>query len=199
MLGKRLRELRKENNLTMKELGEKFNLAESTISGYENETRKPDMDTLGRFANFFGTTVDYLLGRSDIKIEGIKHFVNVPVLGSIAAGLPVYAEQNVIGYEKTPAEDVSDGEYFYLIVRGDSMIGSRIHDGDKVLVKVTTDISPKDIAVVLVNDQDATLKRVQKLNGHVVLMPDNPKYEPIVIDNGQVRIIGKVVEVKFKP
>jgi len=65
VLGKRLRELRKQRNLTMKEFGNRFNLAESTISGYENETRKPDMDILKRFADFFEISVDYLLGRTD--------------------------------------------------------------------------------------------------------------------------------------
>jgi transcriptional regulator with XRE-family HTH domain len=65
MFGKRLRELRKEKKLTMKELGKKFNLAESTISGYENENRKPDMDIIKQFADFFETSVDYLLGRTN--------------------------------------------------------------------------------------------------------------------------------------
>lgn len=63
-VGERLRKLRKEQRLTMKDFGAKFNLAESTISGYENSTRKPDLDTIDKFANFFGVSVDYLMGRT---------------------------------------------------------------------------------------------------------------------------------------
>ena len=65
MYGERIRALRKERKLTMKKFGEKFNLAESTISGYENETRKPDLQTINKFADYFGVNADYLLGRSD--------------------------------------------------------------------------------------------------------------------------------------
>lgn len=67
MIGKNLRKLRKKNNLTMKELGQKLNLAESTISGYENGNRKPDYDTLNKFADFFEVSTDYLLGRDITK------------------------------------------------------------------------------------------------------------------------------------
>ncbi|PFE56045.1 transcriptional regulator [Bacillus cereus] len=85
MLGERLRSLRKENGLTMKELGQELNLAESTISGYENGNRKPDYETLDKFANFFKVSTDYLLGRSEFKnnYEGknIQGIFNDPELG----------------------------------------------------------------------------------------------------------------------
>lgn len=204
MFNIRLKELREEKKLTQQEVADYLSMSRSTYAQYEIGRREPDFGTLSKLADFFGVTGDYLLGRDSIlrgsnDIYKIDHFIEVPVIGTISAGLPILAEQNIIGHELTPAKDVQDGDYFYLVVRGDSMIGSRIHDGDKVLVKVTTDITPKDIAVVLVNEQDATLKRVQKLNGHVNLIADNPKYEPIVIDKGEVQIIGKVVKVEFKP
>ncbi|MDZ4541647.1 helix-turn-helix domain-containing protein [Bacillus zanthoxyli] len=85
MFGERLRKLRKENGLTMKELGRKLNLAESTISGYENGNRKPDYDTLNQFADVFDVSTDYLLERTDFKnnseIKNSKDILNDPELG----------------------------------------------------------------------------------------------------------------------
>lgn len=143
-------------------------------------------------------TKDFEFTSSDSVIP-IGKTVAIPILGTISAGLPLYAEENKIGEDMVPAEEVANGEFFYLVVKGESMIGSRIYPGDRVLVKVTPDIESKDIAVVMVDEQEATLKRVFKTNGQVILQPDNPKYEPIVIDKGQVRIIGKVVKVEFTP
>ena len=125
--------------------------------------------------------------------------VKIPLLGRIPAGKPIYTEQNIIDYIDTPADNVRNGEYFYLQVSGDSMTGSRIQDGDHVLVKVQQDVESGQIAVVRVNSHDATLKRVKKIDGQVILYPDNPAYEPIIVKEEGAEIIGKVVEVRFDP
>ncbi|MCM3573332.1 transcriptional repressor LexA [Mesobacillus subterraneus] len=127
--------------------------------------------------------------------------LKVPVLGHIAAGLPIMAYDHVEEWMEIPnAWNLQQGEVFVLKVKGDSMIGSRIYDGDKVIVKIQNEVENGEIAVVNVNGDEATLKRVKKTeNGQVILFPDNPRYEPIFITNENARIIGKVIQVMFEP
>lgn len=126
-------------------------------------------------------------------------FVRLPVLGRIPAGIPIEAKVNIIDYVNVPENEVSNGEYFFLQVQGDSMINSGIKNGYRVLVKRQQDVESGEIAVVRVNSHDATLKRVKKIDGQVILYPDNPEYEPIFIREEGAEIIGKVVKVEFDP
>lgn len=126
--------------------------------------------------------------------------LNVPVLGHIAAGKPILAEEHLEEWVEIPnLWNLKEGEAFVLEVKGDSMIGSRIFEGDRVVVKIQPDVESGEIAVVNVNGNDATLKRVKKVDGRVILFPDNPKYEPMIISHEKARIIGKVVQVMFEP
>lgn len=122
-----------------------------------------------------------------------KEIAIIPVLGHITAGQPILAEEHILGYEKVPASQVKGGQFFYLKVQGDSMSNAGIYEGDLVLVRKQPTINHKDIAVVMVNSHDATVKRVYKANDHLVLQPENPDYEPIIVKNDSARIIGKVV------
>lgn len=126
-------------------------------------------------------------------------FVKVPVLGRIPAGAPIEAKVNIIDYINVPENEVSNGSYFFLQVEGDSMVNSGIKNGYRVLVKRQPDVESGEIAVVRVNSHDATLKRVKKIDGQVILYPDNPNYEPIFIKEEGAEIIGKVVKVEFDP
>jgi repressor LexA len=95
---------------------------------------------------------------------------------------------------------LKEKEAIVLRVKGDSMIGSRIYEGDKVVVKMQQEVENGEIAVVNVNGDEATLKRVKRTeNGQVILYPDNPKYEPIIVTNESARVIGKVIQVMFEP
>jgi len=125
--------------------------------------------------------------------------VTVPILGKIPAGIPVEATENIIGYVDVPESKVRNGSYFYLQVQGDSMINSGIKNGYQVLVRRQDDVESGEIAVVRVNSHDATLKRVKKIDGQVILYPDNPAYEPIIIKEEGAEFIGKVVKVEFDP
>jgi repressor LexA len=133
--------------------------------------------------------------------SSIKKVLTVPVLGHIAAGLPILAEEHIHSYMDIPNPNNYDvGELFVLVVKGDSMEGSRIYDGDKVIVKIQPDVESGEIAVVNVNGDEATLKKVKKLeNGQVWLFPSNDKYDPLLLDNEKARIIGKVIQVIFEP
>lgn len=129
------------------------------------------------------------------------NILRVPVLGYIAAGNPICADEHVEEWTKIPnLWNVKEKDVFILKVKGDSMIGSRIYEGDRVVVKVTDHVENGEIAVVNVDGYEATLKRVKKTeNGQVILFPDNPKYDPIFITNENARIVGKVIQVMFEP
>ena len=139
------------------------------------------------------------LHQSILGLTPTGELVKIPVLGRIPAGTPIEVVENIIDYIEVPKSEVSNGEYFYLQVIGDSMIGSRIYEGDRVLVRKQADVESGEISVVRTNGYDATLKRVKKVDGQVILYPDNPNYEPIIIDSKDAIIIGKVVKVEFDP
>jgi SOS regulatory protein LexA len=136
------------------------------------------------------------------KIDDNRHpILHVPVLGFIAAGQPILANEHIEEWTEIPNMwNLKEQEAIVLKVKGDSMIGSRIFEGDKVVVKLQQDVENGEIAVVNINGDEATLKRVKKTeNGQVILYPDNPKYEPTFITNESARIIGKVIQVMFEP
>ena len=125
-------------------------------------------------------------------------FHRIPILGRISAGLPLYAEQHIEGYTVT---DLNGGaEYFSLIVRGDSMNAIGICDGYRVLVRRQDEVENGQVAVVMVGDEDATVKRVYATGTTVTLMPQstNPAHQPQIYDPAKtsVRIIGRVVRVE---
>lgn len=119
-----------------------------------------------------------------------REIVNVPVIGQIAAGEPIFAEQNIESYFPMLPEDLPNGNAFMLNVRGESMINVGIYDGDKILVKEQQIASNGDIVVALVEDS-ATVKTFYKEDGHYRLQPENDTMDPIIVE--QVEILGKVV------
>ncbi len=121
-----------------------------------------------------------------------REISNIPVVGSVAAGEPLLAEQNIMDYYPIPADMLPNDQVFMLKVRGDSMIGSGILDGDMVVVRQTPAASNGDMVVALIED-GATVKYFYKENGHFRLQPDNPDYEPIIVNN--VSVLGIVIGV----
>jgi SOS regulatory protein LexA len=125
--------------------------------------------------------------------------MEIPVLGVIRAGEPIRAEQNIIGYEYLPEDMTVGGEYFGLKVVGDSMNNSRIYNGDVVIVREQPEVNNGETAVVLVNGEDATIKKFYKTDTTVTLLPNssNAEHQPRIIDitKTEVRVLGKVVKV----
>lgn len=122
--------------------------------------------------------------------------IKIPVLGTVAAGEPILAEQNIIDYEELPANEFKDGEYFGLKIKGDSMF-PRILEGDVVIVRQQNDCDNGKIAVVLINGDEATVKQVKKTDSGLMLIPFNNKYDPMFftkeeIETKPVKIIGVV-------
>ena len=119
-----------------------------------------------------------------------RELVNVPVIGTVAAGVPILAEQNIEDYLTIPAEILPNKEVFMLKVKGNSMIEAGIYNGDKVIVAKQPNAENGDKVVALVDDS-ATVKTFYKENGHFRLQPENSSMDPIILD--QVEILGKVI------
>lgn len=215
--GKYLKQLRKERQLTTRQVEAYADVSNSYLSLLERGKRRPSPDILKKLASVYKVSYAELMKAAGYLDTDSIHetsaiyeplppnaipvgeTVKIPVLGVIRCGEPMYAEQNILGWEEVPARDVKDGEYFFLQVTGDSMTGSRIYPGDLVLVRRQPQVENGQIAVVLVNREEATLKRVKYMEEAVILYPDNPKYQPQIYKADEVKIIGLVVEVKFKP
>lgn len=119
-----------------------------------------------------------------------REIVNIPMIGEIAAGEPIFAEQNIEGYFPMLPEDLPAGKMFMLKVRGESMINVGIYDGDRILVKEQNTASNGEVVVALVEDS-ATVKTFYKEDGYYRLQPENDTMEPIIVD--EVSVLGKVV------
>lgn len=119
-----------------------------------------------------------------------REVVNVPLIGTVAAGAPILAQENIENYFPIPVEMLPNKETFMLRVKGDSMIEAGIFDGDRVIVAQTNVAQNGDIVVALVDDS-ATVKRFFKEKGHYRLQPENSTMDPIIVD--EVQVLGKVV------
>lgn len=119
-----------------------------------------------------------------------RELVSIPVLGSVAAGQPILAVENIKEYFPIPSEYMPNSETFILVVKGDSMINVGIFSGDKIIIQKTNSASNGDIVVALVEDS-ATVKTFYKEKDHIRLQPENDEMEPIILD--KVEIIGKVI------
>ena len=166
---------------------------------YERAERMPDSEMLVKIARFFNVSVDTLLGN---KKSAPRKGVKIPVLGNVAAGIPIEAITDIEDYEEINEELAAQGEYVALKIHGDSML-PRMLDGDVVIVKLQDTIESGETAIVLVNGGDATCKRIQKTPDGISLISINPAYAPMFYTNKQieelpVRIFGKVVELRGK-
>lgn len=167
---------------------------QSTFSYWLNAKTYPRIDKIEKMANYFGIKKSDLVEEhvpiSNVMPMPLTH--RVPLVGTIACGDPILAQENYDG-EVTAPEDVHAD--FALKCKGDSMINARIFDGDIVYIRQQETVDDGEIAAVLINDE-ATLKRVHLFDDHVVLEPENPQYRPLVywgIDMNAVRILGKAV------
>lgn len=202
----RLKELREKAGYSQYSFADKFGVAQSTVGSWESGKREPNFETMQRLADFFGVSVDYLLGRDSIpdgppapSRPGSKW---IPVLGRVAAGTPIEAVEDILDYEEIDAQTAASGEYFALQIKGQSM-EPKMSYGDVVIVRKQEDCDSGDTAVVLVNGDEATVKRIKKEPGGIMLIPNNPAYEPKFYSNEEieslpVRVIGKVIELRAK-
>ncbi len=198
--GKVIKELRLQRHMTQEELAKYLGTTKQTIYKYENNiiTNIPS-DNIVKLAELFGTSPLTIMGMEHPKE---KSYCRIPVLGRVAAGIPLDAIEEIIDWEEIPQEMAKDGEYFGLKIKGNSM-SPRIQNGDVVIVRKQDDADTDDIVIALVNGNEGCCKKLKKTNTGIMLISFNPAYEPMVFDKSEidcipVRIIGKVVELRGK-
>lgn len=198
-LGTTLKTLRKKHGYTQEELAKVLGTALSTISMYERDARVPDNATVKMIANLFHVDMNYIYGHPSVAA---KRGIKIPVLGNVAAGIPLEAITDIEDYEEISEEMAASGEYVALKIHGDSM-EPRMLEGDVVIVRVQETIESGETAIVMVDGGEATCKRIKKTPDGLMLISNNPAYEPMFYTRKQVeelpvRIFGKVVELRAK-
>lgn len=202
MLGTRIRELRKERNMTQAQLAKLLHVDCSSVTKWETGKANPDFEKQKQLSNIFNISTDYLLGRTDERTPSKSKGVKIPVLGTVVAGIPIDAVEEILDYEEITPELAATGEFFALRVKGSSM-EPRIMEGDVVIVRKQETADTGDIAIVLVNGDEATVKKIRRTPEGITLIALNPTYSPLFytsaeVDSLPVRIIGKVVELRGK-
>lgn len=205
----RLKSLRREKGWSQQRLADELDLSKSSVNMYERGEREPGFETMEAIADLFNVDMNYLYGRTDIKIadpivlapkkptippgfEPMPKMKKIPLIGSIACGEPITAIQNREGEIDAPENMQCD---FALRCKGDSMIGAGIHDGDAVYIRIQPEVENGQIAAVRIGDE-ATLKRVYLHKDYIELRPENPDYESIIRrreEMNDVHIEGRAV------
>jgi repressor LexA len=197
-IGAQIKKYRKMRNMTQKELGMKIGVKHNTISSYESGINEPEQNTLFAIADALGISINDLFPKTNEEIGNLiplpREVRPIPVIGVIACGEPILAEQNFEDYRYEVADNLPTGKLYYLYAKGESM-SPTIPPGSLVLIREQPYVESGQIAAVLLNgDTEATLKRVKWQGDILLLMPDNPAYEPIVVTNDTpVRIIGRAI------
>ena len=197
----RLKVLRKKEGYTQADVAAKLGIDRSTYAKYETGQSEPNFEMLQKLSDLFHASIEFLInGTSRPPSTG---GVWVPVLGEVAAGIPIEAVEDIVDYEEIDAALAATGDFFGLRIKGSSM-EPRIREGDVVIVRKQDDADTGDTVVVLVNGDSATVKRLkQEGDGSMWLLPNNPAYDPqhftpTEIAEKPVHIIGKVVELRGK-
>ena len=156
-------------------------------------------------AEYFGIEKSALLEDPDRLPAGAIPYQKrptqpVPIVGVVSCGVPLLAEDNIEGYYETSLQDITTGEiYFWLRAKGDSMINVGIHEGDLLLIRQQNDVDSGDIAVVSINSDEATLKRIIKKENAIILQPENPSYETKIFVGEEmisVHIRGRLMKLE---
>lgn len=206
-----IKKRRNELNMTQTELAQKTGYSDkSMIAKIEKGTVDIPISKIDEFAKALHISAGDLMGNPEkksptilLEISSAKtEAVRIPVLGDVAAGIPIDAIEDILDYEEIPAELAEQGQFFGLRIKGDSM-EPRICEGDVVIVKKQEDADSGDIVIACINGDSATCKRLIKYPDQIVLMPLNNKYDPIIftmedVQNTPLTIIGKVVELRGK-
>lgn len=213
-IASQIKRLRKSRGWTQPQLADQLSVSKQTISNWETGIKVPRMGSLQKLADLFNVKIGEITNASidDNDVSKINkpsnviyplsdslQRVKIPIIGEIACGDPITAEENIEGYtEETFEKPIPSGTLFALRCKGHSMEPT-IHDGSLVTIREQPTVEDGEIAAVLVDgDNEATLKRVKHQGDLIMLMPDNKEYDPIILDkNNPGRIVGKAVHVSW--
>lgn len=190
---------------------QKYNIkfSKSHLSQYVNGKSNPDNEKIFLLSKVFGVTEAWLLGYNVPRYERIENTgpqtpqgLKIPVLGTVAAGIPISAVEEILDYEEVPQSWKNQGEFFGLRIKGDSMKPD-INHGDTVIVRKQSTANNGDVVITLVNGDDVTYKKFEKLDNGIILISNNSEYSPMYFSNEEVVtkpvvILGRVVELRRK-
>lgn len=202
-LYEKIKMLRKQKKISQEKLAKLTGYSDrSSITKIEQGKVDLPETKIKIFADALGTTPAYLMGWIEEDTSKETNVLRIPVLGNVAAGIPISAVEDILDYEEVPISWQNQGEFFALRIKGDSM-ESDINDGDTVIVKQQSDANSGDTVIALVNGDDATCKRLQKLDNGIMLVSNNAKYPPMYFSQEEIAtkpvvIIGKVIELRRK-
>lgn len=193
---------RKELGLTLEDVGKMVGVGKSTVRKWETgDIANMKRDKIASLAKALRVPPSFIMGWEDtdnVASNAIVATGMLPIVGIIQAGMPIFAEENIEGYVPTMVRNPDD--YFYLRVHGDSMINAGIPDNSLVLIHKQPSAENGEIVACRVNGDEATLKRYKRVKNTIVLMPENPKYEPILVscsdfEDNYAEIVGIVKQV----
>ena len=190
---------------------QKYNIkfSKSHLSQYVNGKSNPDNEKIFLLSKVFGVTEAWLLGYNVPRYERIENTgpqtpqgLKIPVLGTVAAGIPISAVEEILDYEEVPQSWKNQGEFFGLRIKGDSLKPD-INHGDTVIVRKQSTANNGDVVITLVNGDDVTCKKFEKLDNGIILISNNSEYSPMYFSNEEVVtkpvvILGRVVELRRK-
>lgn len=186
--------------LSRRKVADALGVSVSAVNMWEQGERTPKPESLVKLAELYGVNVSVLLGAEepDTHVGSIA----IPVLGEVAAGYPMFATENILDYEDISAALATQGEYFALRIKGDSML-PRMREGDVVIVRRQPSADDGQTVVVLVNGESATVKKLQTRPDGIMLIPSNPDFSPLfysskAVQSLPVTILGVVVELRAK-
>lgn len=182
------------------DIAEVLGVTKSAVNAYFMGNKMPRMDRIKKLADHFGCNVSDLV--DDKSIEDQITAVAIPVLGTVPAGVPIEAIQDILGYEEIPKIMADTGEFFCLRVEGNSMY-PLLYSGETIVIKKQETADNGDIVVALVDNEETTVKRLKKVSDGIILEAENPEYTSLYfnekqIQNEKVKIIGKAVESRKK-
>ena len=188
---------------TQSDIVQALGITSSTVSDWANGKKYPRVDKMQRLADFLGVEIEELRDEPKKEAKPKPKAVKIPVLGRVQAGIPVEAVEEILDHEEITPELAATGEFFGLQIRGDSM-ESRLVEGDVVIVRKQPDAETGNTVVVMINGDDACVKRLKKHeDGSLSLISSNPCYDPLFYSRGEVRrlpvtLLGRVVELRGK-
>ena len=186
----------KKLDLTQTEFAREMGYPETTVSNWFNKNTYPRPDKIQEMANYFGVRRTDLTENNEVQQAPLKNAHSIPIIGTIAAGTPILAEENIVDYFLIDSRVDAD---FGLKVKGDSMINADIFDGDIVFIRKQPTLENGEIGAILL-ENEATLKRFSKTDGSVILQAENPSMTdwPRVYTNGNIQVLCKLVGVYSK-
>lgn len=197
-VGDYIKELRTSRGYSQEQLGKMLGVQRAAVQKWEcGAVQNLKRKTIKKLSEIFNVPASSFVD-SEIDSTGVQ----IPVLGYVKAGIPMTAIENIIDYEEISQEQARTGEFFGLQIKGDSM-EPRITEGDVVIVRKQETVENGEIAVVLINGDDATVKKFYKTDAGIKLVSTNPTYDPFFFTPDEVNslpvlIIGKVVELRAK-